>query len=54
MFWRVYEHMQELDPHYLPEKPLALRVATRVFGYPRAQALAHFARRSLKMLRRGK
>jgi hypothetical protein len=50
-FWRVYRRMLVLDPGYIPEKPRWLRLATRLFGYPRAEALALFARRCRKVLR---
>jgi glycosyltransferase involved in cell wall biosynthesis len=50
-FWRVYQRMQALDPEYIPETPRSLRLASRVFGYPRAEALALFARRIRKVLR---
>jgi glycosyltransferase involved in cell wall biosynthesis len=50
-FWTVYRRMQALEPSYIPETPRALRLASRLFGYPRAEALALFARRSRKVLR---
>ena len=51
-FWRVYRRMQALDPRYIPETPRSRRLASRLFGYPRAEELALFARRSRTLLRR--
>jgi hypothetical protein len=50
-FWRVYRRMLALDPGYIPETPRSLRLASRLFGYPRAEALAMFARRGRQVLR---
>jgi glycosyltransferase involved in cell wall biosynthesis len=50
-FWRVCRRIQALDPHYIPEAPRFLRLASRVLGYPRAEALAYVARRGRKLLR---
>jgi glycosyl transferase family 2 len=49
-FRQVYRRMMALDPHYIPQSPRALRLASQLFGYPRAEALALFARRSRKVL----
>ncbi len=50
-FWKVYGRMQALDPGYLPEMRRSIRIAARVFGYPRAEALALLARRCRNALR---
>jgi len=50
-FWRVYRRMQTLDPNYIPQMRRSIRLASRLFGYPRAEALAMFARRARKILR---
>ncbi|MEP7063623.1 MAG: glycosyltransferase [Betaproteobacteria bacterium] len=50
-FWKVYRRMLALDPSYIPRTPRTLQLASRMFGYPRAEALALFARRSRKVLR---
>ena len=50
-FIRVYQRMQALDPGYLPETPRSLRLASRLLGYPRAEALALVARRCRGVLR---
>ena len=50
-FWRVYQRMRALDQDYIPETPRSLRLASRLFGYPRAEELALFARRIRNVLR---
>ena len=50
-FWNVYRRMQALDSRYIPATRRSVRLASRLFGYPRAEALALFARRSRKILR---
>ena len=50
-FWTVCRRIQTLDPKYLPETPRSLRLASRLLGYPRAEALAYFARRGRRLLR---
>jgi glycosyltransferase involved in cell wall biosynthesis len=52
-FWRIYRHMQSLDPAFVPAMRPALRTAARVLGYPRAEALALAARRLRRRLRGG-
>ena len=49
-FWKVYRHMQTLDASHVPETTRSLRLVSRLFGYPRAEALALFARRSRQAL----
>ena len=51
-FWRVCQRIQTLDPGYIPASPRSLRFASRLLGYPRAEALAHLARRGRSLLRR--
>ena len=50
-FWTVCRRIQALEPNYIPDSPRSLRLASRILGHPRAEALAHFARRSRKVLR---
>jgi len=50
-FWRVCQRIQALYPNYIPETPRSLRLASRLLGYPRAEALACFARRGRNLLR---
>lgn len=50
-FWSVYRRMQALDSRYIPQARRSIRLASRLFGYPRAEALALLARRSRKVLR---
>jgi len=50
-FWRVCRRILALDPNYIPDSPRSLRLASRLLGYPRAEALAYFARRSRNLLR---
>ena len=50
-FWKVCRRIQNLDSGYIPETPRALRLASRVIGYPRAEALAFVARRWRNVLR---
>jgi hypothetical protein len=49
-FRKVCQRILALDPNYLPQRPRSLRLASLVFGYPRAEALACFARRSRNLL----
>jgi glycosyltransferase involved in cell wall biosynthesis len=53
-FWTVCERIQALDPNYIPESPRALHWASRVLGYPRAEALAFLARRSRNFMQRAR
>ena len=50
-FWRIHRHMQSLDPAFIPAMRPTLRIAARVLGYPRAEALALAARRVRRRLR---
>jgi glycosyltransferase involved in cell wall biosynthesis len=50
-FWTVCRRILAIDPNYIPETPRSLRLASRVFGYPRAEALAQVARRGRNLLR---
>ena len=53
-FWNIYRSMQALDPRYIPSMRRSIRLASRLCGYPRAEALALFARRVRNFLRRGR
>jgi glycosyltransferase involved in cell wall biosynthesis len=50
-FWKVYRHMQALDPGYVPQVRRSTRIAARLLGYPCAEALALLARRCRRALR---
>jgi glycosyltransferase involved in cell wall biosynthesis len=50
-FWKVYQRMQALDPGYIPEMRRSIRIAARLFGYPKAEALALLARKCRRALR---
>lgn len=45
-FWRAYRAVLEWEPHYIPTEPKGLALASRVFGYPRAEAYACSYRRA--------
>jgi glycosyltransferase involved in cell wall biosynthesis len=49
-FRRIYQHMRSLDPAFIPAMRPALRIAARLIGYPRAEALALAARRLRRRL----
>jgi len=40
VFWECYQALLVLEPRYVPSSPLFLRWASRIVGYPRAEALA--------------
>jgi len=42
--------MQALDSRYIPQTRRSIRLASLMFGYPRTEALALFARRSRKVV----
>jgi len=50
-FWTVCRRIQALEPNYIPDSPRSLRLASRLLGYPRAEALAYVARRGRNLLR---
>lgn len=53
-FKHTTQKINHLDPHYIPTGPPALRVASKLLGYPRAEQLSHWLRRlKQQRLRRG-
>lgn len=40
LFQEAYDRLRALDPHYLPSGPFALRLLSRVLGYPQAERVA--------------
>ncbi len=50
-FRKVCQRILSLDPRYIPEAPRSLRLASRMIGYPRAEALAFVARGCRNVLR---
>ncbi len=55
-FWNAYRAALKLEPRYVPATPRTLRILSRVFDYPRAEAIAawyrQFKERMLTMLGR--
>ena len=55
-FWNAYRAALKLEPRYVPATPRALRLLSRVFDYPRAEAIAaqyrQFKERMLTMFGR--
>lgn len=45
LFSQILTRIAQLDPHYIPTGPPALRVASKLLGYPRAEQLNYWTRR---------
>lgn len=46
IFGQAYQALLEWEPQYIPTEPKGLALLSRMFGYPRAEALAHSYRRA--------
>lgn len=54
LFSQILTRIAQLDPHYIPTGPPALRLASKLLGYPRAEQMSHWIRRiKQQLLRRG-
>lgn len=42
LFSQILARIAQLDPHYIPAGPPALRLASKLLGYPRAEQLSHW------------
>jgi hypothetical protein len=47
----VWKHIQKLDPTAVPPKPASLRLLTRMIGYPAAQRIVAWGKRTRDALR---